>query len=512
MAIFHLSVKTISRSAGRSAPAAAAYRAGEVIADERTGLVHDYSRRSGVVSSHITLPEGAPEWAADRSKLWNAAEKSELRKNSTVAREFELAIPSELSPDDRRALVLAFSAELTKQHGVAVDACIHAPGREGDNRNHHAHVLTTTRRVGPDGFGEKARELDAKETGPKLVEQWRARWAELSNAALERAGSAERIDHRSLEAQGVDRVPTIHLGPIATGMERAGQGTDRGDLNRSITTTNAQVVDLELERRKRAELAREKAALEKLEKAPIAEVRRVLQETQTPAKFSDYVLAHKSIRPLVREAHDAASKVVQTKNAAGAAAHEVSKVEHHRNHWREQHPWRAKFYDWGLVKGGPLADYAEKIAAKEAEKKAADERAEQARKLDLDTKAKLEKATTDPKVLAELRKEFERDTARHAQISEVYKRRDAIERDVAKTVDKFQDAAELHARGKLPNVDPRTAADLQRFNEAQRANGEKNAVAQLHNALVADPQKHEATKQSLAPHTKQIDRGADRGR
>jgi hypothetical protein len=218
VAIYHLSVKTISRSAGRSATAAAAYRAGVKIADERTGDVHDYTRKGGVASAELVLPAGAPEWATDRAALWNAAEQSETRKNSTVAREFEVALPAELSPAERRGLAVAFGQELAERHGCAVDVAIHAPGKEGDNRNHHAHILCTTRRLTPEGFGAKTRELDDQKTGE--VTRWRGRWAELANEALERAGSTERVDHRSLKAQGIERDPLPHLGPAAAGFER----------------------------------------------------------------------------------------------------------------------------------------------------------------------------------------------------------------------------------------------------------------------------------------------------
>jgi hypothetical protein len=218
VAIYHLSVKTISRSAGRSATAAAAYRAGVKIADERTGDVHDYTRKGGVESAELVLPAGAPEWATDRAALWNAAEQSETRKNSTVAREFEVALPAELSPAERRGLAVAFGQELAERHGCAVDVAIHAPGKEGDNRNHHAHILCTTRRLTPEGFGAKTRELDDQKTGE--VTRWRGRWAELANEALERAGSTERVDHRSLKAQGIERDPLPHLGPAAAGFER----------------------------------------------------------------------------------------------------------------------------------------------------------------------------------------------------------------------------------------------------------------------------------------------------
>ena len=246
MAIFHLSVKTIGRSAGRSATAAAAYRAGARVPDERTGLVHDYSRKRGVEHTQIFLPENAPEWAADRVRLWNAAELAETRKNSTVAREFEVALPTELNRMQRLALVREFAGDLVKEHGMAVDVAVHEPGKEGDCRNHHAHILCSTRRLTGDGFKDKTRELDDQKSG--AVTTWRQRWAELSNRHFEAAGREERVDHRSLAAQHMDavargdqeaaaqlnRTPTIHLGPNVAQMERQGLTTDRGKSIRQL--------------------------------------------------------------------------------------------------------------------------------------------------------------------------------------------------------------------------------------------------------------------------------------
>ncbi|MGK5044249.1 MobQ family relaxase [Janthinobacterium sp. GB1R12] len=218
VAIYHLSVKTISRSAGRSATAAAAYRSGVEITDLRTGEVHDYTRKGGVESADLVLPVGAPEWASNRAELWNAAEQAETRKNSTVAREFEIALPSELSPDERKRLAIDFAREIVERHGCAADVSIHAPGKEGDNRNHHAHILCSTRRLMSEGFGEKTRELDERKTGQ--VEHWRERFAGMQNERLRDAGVEARVDHRTLKAQGIDREPTRHLGPAAIGYER----------------------------------------------------------------------------------------------------------------------------------------------------------------------------------------------------------------------------------------------------------------------------------------------------
>lgn len=267
MAIFHLSVKTISRSAGRSATAAIAYRSGEKVMDERTGLVHDYTRRRGVEHTEIFLPENAPAWASQREQLWNAAELAEKRKNSTVAREFEVALPAELNREQRLELVREFARDLVQRHGMAVDVAIHEPGKEGDHRNHHAHILCSTRRLTPEGFKDKTRELDDQKSGE--VSHWRERWAEMSNRHLENAGRQERIDHRSLEAQRaaaiergdteqaakLERLPTVHLGPNVMQMEQRGIRTERGDKGRDIAQRNAQIINF-AEARQRIETAR----------------------------------------------------------------------------------------------------------------------------------------------------------------------------------------------------------------------------------------------------------------
>ena len=220
MASYHLSVKSVSRATGRSAPAAAAYRTATRIENQRDGLVHDYTRRGGVEDAFLVVPKDAA-WAQDRSALWNAAEGAEKRKDAKVAREYELALPHELNPAQRRALARGFAQEVVKRFGVAADTAIHAPHPEGDQRNWHAHVLTTTRVVTAEGMGAKTRELDVIQTSGPAVEALRALWAVRVNQALERAQVAERVDHRSLERQGLgDLVPTQHLGPAASGMER----------------------------------------------------------------------------------------------------------------------------------------------------------------------------------------------------------------------------------------------------------------------------------------------------
>lgn len=219
MASYHLSVKTVSRATGRSGPGAAAYRTASLIQCERDGTTHDYTRRSGVEASFIVAPPGAV-WAQDRAALWNAVEAAEKRKDAKVAREYELALPYELAPEDRRTLAEGFAREVVARFGVVADVAIHAPHRHGDERNWHAHVLTTTRVAGAEGLGAKTRELDVVQTSGPAVEALRELWAVQVNHALERIQSEARVDHRSYARQGEDQVATQHMGPAAAGMER----------------------------------------------------------------------------------------------------------------------------------------------------------------------------------------------------------------------------------------------------------------------------------------------------
>lgn len=196
MAIFHLSVKIHSRSAGMSAVAGAAYRAGADLVDERTGEAHDYTRRSAVDHTEILAPDDAPSWTRDRSRLWNEVEASETRKNSQVAREVVVALPKELDAAEQRRLVRGFVGDQCVSRGMVADVAYHEIG----SGNPHAHVLLTTRRIGPDGFTGKDRSWNDR----GLVEDWRREWAAHANHALSRARRPERIDHRSLVSQRQD--------------------------------------------------------------------------------------------------------------------------------------------------------------------------------------------------------------------------------------------------------------------------------------------------------------------
>jgi hypothetical protein len=236
---YHCSVKPVSRSAGRSVVAAAAYRLGERLHDEQYAVTHDYTRRRGVEATFTVAPVDAPEWAYNPERLWNAAERAETRKNSTLAREVELALPSLLSPEERQAITEKFAGELVERYGVAVSVAIHAPGRKGDDRNYHAHILATTRTMTPDGLGKKTRILDSRETGPGEVLKLRELAADIINESLAAANADIRVDHRSFKERGIDREPTTHLGPSATEMERRGEPSERGDMNREADRSNA---------------------------------------------------------------------------------------------------------------------------------------------------------------------------------------------------------------------------------------------------------------------------------
>lgn len=256
MALYRFSAEIIGRGKGYSATAAAAYRAGERIEDERTGEVHDYRRRDGVLHTEILAPEGAPAWARDRAKLWNAVEQAERRRDAQLSRQLILALPHELSDAQRQELVRDFVQREFVNRGMVADLAIHAPDRAGDARNHHAHVMLTMRRFDGERFGNKERGWN----DDGVLRGWRYQWAQFQNRALERAGHKARVDHRSYADQGIDREPTQHLGKWAHRMEKAGKKSRIGEQNRQVQARNAEraqrehqfkVISLEAEREKR---------------------------------------------------------------------------------------------------------------------------------------------------------------------------------------------------------------------------------------------------------------------
>lgn len=234
MAIYHFSVNIISRSSGRSATAAAAYRAGEKIVDIRTGEIHDYTRKRGVDHNFILAPNSAPDWVHNREKLWNAVEKVERRKDSQLAREINVALPTELTKTQQLKLVKEFVTEQFVSQGMVADIAFH----DLNSHNPHAHIMLTMREIDEHGFSpKKNRDWNRKE----LLEKQRLAWAISTNKALELAGVNQTIDHRSLEEQGVDRIPQIHLGAAVNAMMKRGIVTEREERYLEIAEANRNI-------------------------------------------------------------------------------------------------------------------------------------------------------------------------------------------------------------------------------------------------------------------------------
>src|SRR5271170_3604079 len=248
MAIYHLHVKVIGRKSGSSAVASAAYRSASRLRDERLDRSHDFSAKRGVVHSEVMLPEIAPEAWSDRERLWNDVEAFEVRKDAQLAREVEFALPREMTQAQGIELARDFvQAEFVDQ-GMIADLNVHRDMAEDGTPKPHAHVMLTMRSVDENGFGQKVREWNRTE----MVERWRERWAELANERLAELDIDARIDHRSLEVQGIALEPQSQIGAPAKRIEDRGiegQGTekrieavaivsDRAEMHREIARGN----------------------------------------------------------------------------------------------------------------------------------------------------------------------------------------------------------------------------------------------------------------------------------
>ena len=258
MAIYHCSIKIISRGKGKSAVAAAAYRSGETLTNHYDGVIHDFTRKGGIVHTEILLPPHAPPDFADRSILWNSVEKIEKAKNSQLAREIEIALPVELDREQRIQLVREYVKENFVSVGMCADFAIH----DKQDGNPHAHIMLTMRPLEQSGeWGAKSkkeylldkdgqrikrkngtfksRKVDTVDwNSQEKAEVWRQAWADIANRYLAAQDRLERIDHRSYKRQGIEQIPTVHMGVAATQMERRGIVTDKGNLNREIREQN----------------------------------------------------------------------------------------------------------------------------------------------------------------------------------------------------------------------------------------------------------------------------------
>lgn len=249
MAIYHFSEKNISRSDGRSAVACAAYRSGQKLQDQVYGKTQDYTKKEGVEYSRIYAPDRTDEKLLDREILWNSVEQAEFKKNGEIklsarlAKEYEAALPHELSIDQQKDLIDDFCQKIVEKHSVIIDASIHAP--HDNNLNCHAHIMFTTRKVNQQGLlGAKAREFN--DQGPQLLKEWRETFAEVTNHHLAEAGLDVRIDHRSYKDQGRDYLePTVHEGNEITVLRREGVDTEISLKNDATLAKTQELVELE---------------------------------------------------------------------------------------------------------------------------------------------------------------------------------------------------------------------------------------------------------------------------
>ncbi|GFE48181.1 hypothetical protein ScFU129_18120 [Streptococcus canis] len=258
---FHFSVNIISRGKGKSAVASAAYISGEKIKNEWDGVTHDYTKKQGVITKEIFLPDHAPKEYKDRKTLWNSVELFEKNSNAQLARNFIISLPKELSIEENKKMIEEYIQTYFVKEGMIVDLAIHDESREG-NQNIHAHIMTIVRPINEDGtWGQKSKkEYILDEKGEKIlnkngkpktrkveltswndkgnVEKWRKNFSDLCNEYLSKNKIEKRVDHRSFKRQGIKQIPTIHLGASASAMERKGIRTEKGDINREIKKQN----------------------------------------------------------------------------------------------------------------------------------------------------------------------------------------------------------------------------------------------------------------------------------
>jgi len=402
MANYHLSIKIFSRNKGASAMEKAAYRAGEKLVSDYNGETYDYTRKHGVVHTEILLPEHAPTEYADRTTLWNAVENSERNSNAQLARELEISLPVELTREQNIALAREYVQNTFVSVGMCADVCVH----DKNDGNPHAHIMLTLRPFNADGTwaaksrkeyvldkngerirlpsGEyKSRKVNAVDWHDKTkAEEWRAAWADAQNAALERyAVDAQtgrktevRVDHRSYQRQGIDKTPTIHLGPAAAQMEHKGIRTNRGDINRAVEVTNSNLA----QQRARIKKAKDWLYAVPIQNAPtmVAMMNRVadaknltsrakkIRNLQTQAKVLMF-LQHNDIadmEQLAGKVERMSHRHYEVANDIKSKTRRINTLTHHLEQCEIQKQHRAVYQKYRQLDPKKRSAYAEKHA------------------------------------------------------------------------------------------------------------------------------------------------------
>lgn len=380
MAIYHCSIKIISRGKGKSAVAAAAYRSGETLTNDHDGVTHDFTRKKGIIHTEILLPAYAPPKFADRSVLWNSVEKIEKARNSQLAREVEVALPVELDREQQIRLIREYVEENFVSAGMCADIAIH----DKEDGNPHAHVMLTMRPFEESGeWGAKSKKeyvLDKDGQRVKLksgtfksrkistvdwndqgkAEVWRKAWADVTNRYLAEQNCQERVDHRSYERQGSDKISTLHMGAAATQMERRGVETERGEQNKEIRTRNRLVMETQRQISRLKEWIRQMTLrVREKEQPPIDPIRsnpfvtllehlnRAMQESNASrshhGKVRDLQMYAKAISFLqehgietIEQFQDAVSEIKKNHRNANKCVKRIEKILHEQRELVEQ--------------------------------------------------------------------------------------------------------------------------------------------------------------------------------
>ena len=394
MAIYHCSIKIIKRSHGRSAVAAAAYRSGENLINEWDGMTHDYTRKGGVVHAEILLPMYAPPAFQDRSALWNSVEEIEKSRNAQLAREIEIALPIELSRKEQIRLVRDYAQNTFVSVGMCADVAVHDKG----DGNPHAHILLTMRPFREDSSwnAKCLKEYDLDKLGqrirlksgtfkshrvdttdwnePTKAEEWRAAWAVHANRAFELKGLSERIDHRSYERQGVEQIPTVHMGVAATQMERRGVMTEKGGVNRDIIAQNKLLKEIKARLTRLYNWIKEQIAQPGERRSVLEQLRQARNEIQTAPPYGKtrarnedvalFNLLQKKKISSMPELHDKISDMNRDYHALrreiSSAERELGKLSERLSMWEQYEEYKDVYQQLAALKPGERDSFSEK--------------------------------------------------------------------------------------------------------------------------------------------------------